>query len=219
MYNFRVENARSEYPAILIFDSLRYFTFIVSKIFWRIKYSGAENIPYDSESGLIIASNHQTYIDPVWICFPVKRKMRFMAWERVFEWFLIGKIIRYLGAFPVNTIRGKKSSYKQALNTLQEGGALIIFPESGRAFSDGKLLPFKHGAVKLAIESNSPILPVTIRGAHRVWARDMKYPHFGKVEIIFHPVLQIPKPPNEKEQNKILVDFTNKLAEVIGADL
>lgn len=186
---------------------------------WRIKYSGTENIPQTSETGLIIASNHQTYIDPVWICLPVKQKMRFMAWERVFEWFLIGKIIRYLGAFPVNTVQGKKSSYKQALNALREGAALIIFPESGRAFSDGKLLPFKRGTVKLAIDSASPILPVSIRGANKIWARDMKYPQTGRVEIIYHPAIEIPKPADEKDEERIIKVFTEKLSEIIGADL
>lgn len=206
-------------PSPLVFNATRYFALFISKILWRVKFTGRENIPQNASGGLIVAANHQTYVDPVWISLPIKRDMRFMAWERTFEWFLLGKIIRYLGAFPVNTKRGGKNSYKLAVDFLKAGATLIIFPESGRAFSDGKLLPFKNGAVKLAIEAAVPILPVTVRGANRAWARDMKYPRFRKVEIIYHPVINIPQPSDKFNQKQILDQFTRKLSEIINSRL
>ncbi len=83
-------------------DVLRLIAYIISKTFWFIRYNGRENIPDKSAGGFLIASNHQTYIDPVWICLPMRRKFRFMAFDRAFEWRIIGPLIRYLGAFPVS---------------------------------------------------------------------------------------------------------------------
>ena len=92
-----------KYPPPLALDAARYVSLFFSKLLWRIRYRQKENIPRDLESGLIVVANHQTYFDPFWICAPMRRKYRFMAWDKAFDWFLIGWLIRYLGAFPVDT--------------------------------------------------------------------------------------------------------------------
>lgn len=169
----------------------RYFSLIISKILWRIKYTNVENIPKESAAGLIISANHQTYFDPFWICIPVKREMRFMAWNKAFGWIFIGRWLRMLGAFPVSLKRGGTiKALKQTLEFLRNGKTVVIFPEGEREFADGKLLPFKTGAVRIALEANVPILPVTVVGGNRIWSRDHKFPRFGKVEIIYHPVIK-----------------------------
>ena len=154
--------------------------FMADKISQLGKYSAKY------ESGLIVVANHQTYFDPFWICFKIHRKFRFMAWDKAFEWFLIGRFIRYLGAFPVSLERGGTvKTLKQTLAALRDGATLVIFPEGSREFSDGKMLEFKTGAARLAIEANVPILPVTVRGGNQVWAQDIKFPRLGKKSKLF----------------------------------
>ncbi|MEZ5425766.1 MAG: lysophospholipid acyltransferase family protein [Pyrinomonadaceae bacterium] len=189
-------------------------------MFWRIKFRGIENIPKDLKGGLLIAPNHQTYLDPVWVCLKVKRNLRFMAWDEAFSWFLIGRLIHYLGAFPVGFNRKDfiKAS-RTALKALQEGATLVIFPEGEREFSDGRLLPFKAGAVRMAMDAEVPILPVTIRGGNRVWAQGMKFPRLGKVEIIYHPLINIPKPVEDREIRSHIEKFNKKLIEIISSPL
>lgn len=209
----------SRYPSPIAIEAVRYFGLALSKSLWRIKFHGTENIPQNLDSGLLVLPNHQTYFDPFWICIPIKRKFRFMAWEKAFEWFLVGDLIRYLGAFPVNLERGGKESLKQALKSLRSGATLIIFPEGEREFSDGHLLPFKNGAVKIAMQAQVPILPVTIRGGNKVWAQDMKRPHFGKVDIFYHPLIEIP-PLNKGTDEREQVDkITDRLEETIKSKL
>ena len=96
---------------------------------------------------------------------------------------------------------------------------MFIFPEGSRGFSDGKLLEFKTGTVRIAIEAGVPILPVTIRGANKVWSQDIKYPHFGKVEIFFHPVLEISKPTDSADQHQYIEELTEKLKTAIESKL
>lgn len=198
-------------------DIVRLTVLIVSKTLWRLEYIGKENIPRNSASGLLIVANHQTYFDPFWIAVPVKRKLRFMAWDRAFDLFLIGRLIRYLGAFPVNLQRGSRQSFRQAIKFLREGANLFIFPEGAREFSNGKLLPFKSGAVKIALKADVPILPVTVSGANRIWAQDMKYPRLGKVKIVFHPLVELKKPAENEEQ--FIADINDRLEKIIESGL
>lgn len=187
----------------------------VSKLLWRIKFTNTENIPQNLEGGLLVISNHQTYLDPFWISLPIKRDLRFMAWDEAFNWFFVGFLIRQLGAFPVNTRFGSRKSYQQSVKLLKAGKTLVVFPEAAREFADGKLLPFKSGAAKLAIQSKVPVLPVTIRGANRVWAREMKFPRFGKIEVVYHPVLNFKEPEQEFSPESV----TMKLIEKIESEL
>ncbi|GIU82271.1 MAG: 1-acyl-sn-glycerol-3-phosphate acyltransferase [Acidobacteria bacterium] len=189
------------YPPPIITEPLRYFALFVSKLLWRIEYHGLENIPQDSSKGFIIAANHQTYLDPFWICIPIKRKYRFMAWEKAFEWFFVGRLIRYFGAFPVNIERATKESFKQAIETLRDGAVLVIFPEGTRELSDGKLLPFKPGVIRIAMKAGAPILPVTIQGANKVWARNHKLPRlWGKIKVFYHPIFHVPSTNENYEE-------------------
>jgi 1-acyl-sn-glycerol-3-phosphate acyltransferase len=212
------QSSISKYPSPIVVDVVRLTALFVSKIFWRIEYAGKENIPRNSERGLLIVANHQTYFDPFWIGIPVKRKLRFMAWDAAFEWFLIGRLIRYLGAFPVNLERGSPQSYRQAIKFLREGANLFIFPEGSREFSDGDLLPFKSGAVKIALQADVPILPVTVSGANKIWAQDMKYPRPGKVKIIFHPLIEVTK-PSAKAVEKYITIVNDRLVKTIESGL
>src|SRR5918997_7203154 len=157
---------------------------------FRLRLTGTENIPRGG-GGLIVAANHQTYIDPFWVAAPFKRQLRFLAWDAVFGWPVAGQIMRWLGAWPLQVNKSDARAYRRSVQWIKRGGALVIFPEGGRGTSDGKLQPLKPGAARLALETGALILPVTIRGGHRVWPKDWKWPRLGRVEIVYHPPLRI----------------------------
>lgn len=173
---------------------MRWGCYLVCKALWFVRYYGRENIPDESKGSFLIAGNHQTYLDPVWICLPIRRPMRFMAWDEAFNWPVIGPIIAYLGAFPVSMeIGGTLKALKQSLRILRSGGALTVFPEGERGRMDGRLRVFKPGVIRIASQAGVPILPVTIRGGNRVWPQQKKYPRFfQRVEVIYHPLMYLP---------------------------
>lgn len=209
-----------KYAPKLVIKLARFISFIAGKLLWRIKYHHRENIPQSLETGLLIVANHQTYFDPFWICAPINRKFRFMAWDKAFNWFLVGWLIQYLGSFPVNTATGRtKDAWREALRSLKDGATLIVFPEGVREFSDGQVLEFKTGAVRIALEAKVPILPVTVRGANKVWAQDMKYPHLNKVEIFYHPLFEIPKPTATENLRAFCENQTESLVKIIKSAL
>ena len=168
---------------------MRPFVRLFSRACWKLKLVGTENIP--SEGGLIIASNHQSYIDPFWISIPVNRPVRYLAWSVAFKWPLVGKVITLLGAWPLQVEGSDPAAIRRSLQWLRDGGVLVIFPEGARSTREGTMTRFKAGAVRLALEANVPILPVTIRGGNQVWPRNQTLPRRGAVEIIYHPLQHI----------------------------
>jgi 1-acyl-sn-glycerol-3-phosphate acyltransferase len=219
-HNKKVASSSNEYAPEWLMILLRFSLFWISKAAWQIKFFGIENIPQNLEGGLIISSNHQTYIDPFWIVIPVKRKLRYMAWDKAYQRPIIGTIMKFLGAFPVGLDGKGSEAYKKSIKILREGATLVIFPEGTREFSDGKLIEFKTGAVRIALEAKVPILPVTLRGANRVWSQEMKYPKFfRKIEVIYHPLMEIPECPKDLETRDFANTLTDKLEEIIRSKM
>lgn len=213
-----MNNQTDKYPARIVVDVLRLTGYVISKIFWFIRYHGRENIPDKSAGGFLIAANHQTYIDPVWICLPMRRRVRYMAIEKAFDWRFVGPLIRYLGAFPVSPEVGI-GAMKEALGSLRNGAALTVFPEGAREFSNGEMFPFKTGAVRIAIAAGVPILPVTVSGGNLIWPQKQKYPRiFRRVEITYHPLLHI-TPDKRLDPRENLEYWTAKLKEIIDPSL
>ncbi len=203
-------------PQRTIVEFVRYFSLFVSKILWRIEFINTENIPVGLEKGFLITPNHQTYFDPFWVCIPIKKDMRYMAWDKAFGMYFFGWLLRLVGAFPVSLTRGgTPKALRDSLKYLREGKALLIFPEGEREYSDGKMLNFKTGAVKLAIAADVPILPVTVRGGNRIWSRDHKFPLPGKIQIYYHPVIHT----SNSEQPKDLQEINDELKQIIASKL
>jgi len=186
-----------------------------SRVLWRLEHKGVENIP--PNSGLIIAANHQSYGDPFWLAIPVNRPIRFLAWSEAFAWPLIGKVITLLGAWPLQ-IEGNPEAIRRSLTWLRDSGVVVIFPEGGRGLPDGSMVRMKGGAVRMALEAGVPILPVTIRGANRVWPANRLFPRLGKVEIVYHPVFNVEQRP-EEETRACVRRETERLAQVIQSAL
>jgi 1-acyl-sn-glycerol-3-phosphate acyltransferase len=212
--------ATFRYPPRIVVGFLRGATFLISKVLWRLRYSGLENVPRHRE-GLVIVANHQTYLDPVWIAIPIQQDLRFMAWDQAFSWPLIGRVIRYLGAFPVKHRAGvTKSAIVEALRALRSGAALLIFPEGEREFADGKLLEFKSGAVHIALNAKAPVLPVSILGGNEIWPQGRSFPRiFRRVHVTFHPVMHLDEVPSGTELDEHLTELNERLVAVIESGI
>lgn len=129
-------------------------------LIFNLKYEGIENLK--SEGGYLICSNHRSFWDPLLIAFGErKRSLKFMAKKELFSFKPFGKIISSLGAFPVNRGSGDIGAVKNAIEVVNEGNILLIFPEGTRS-KTGKLLRAKSGAAYIASEANADIVPVAI---------------------------------------------------------
>lgn len=173
----------------MLINFLKPFGWAILRVLFSVEYQGVENIP--TSGPVIIAGNHPSYLDPVLIGLPVKRKIRFMAWDALFRVPVLGWIISALGAFPVDIRKGHgESAYRQALNILESGQALGIFPEGQRS-EGGPMGDLRTGVARLAIETGAPIIPTTIGGAARAWPKYRLLPKPAKIIVRFHHPLQL----------------------------
>lgn len=197
-------------------DLLRPVVKLFARAAWSITFKGIENIP--AKDGLIIAANHQSYMDPFLIAVAIRRPVRFLAWSVAMEWPVLGKGMKILGAWPLQLEGSDPAAIRRSLQWLRSGGAVMIFPEGGRSKPDGSLGRFKAGAVRIALEARVPILPVTIRGANRAWPAGKYVPRLGKIEIVYHPLFYPETKPGEEPRECARREI-QRLAAIIESEL
>lgn len=146
-----------------------------SKVLFRAKFIGLENIP--KEGRFIIASNHTSMFDPVIILTTTKRKVHFLAKSELFK-FPKSIIFNHLGLIKVDRGVNGSEAYKEAVKCLSNNHVIGIFPEGTRERGRG-VLDFKTGAVRMAKETNSPIIPVGIKGKYKLFKKSITFT-FGK---------------------------------------
>ncbi|MGQ9897780.1 MAG: lysophospholipid acyltransferase family protein [Acidobacteriota bacterium] len=184
------------------------------RVVFTLEYTGVEHVPLTG--AVILAGNHPSYLDPVLISLPIRRRIRFVAWDKLFTIPLLGPLIRFFGAFPVDTTKRDQQAFVQALQILREGEALGIFPEAGLSKDARMNALLKSGAARLALAVSCPIVPVTIAGARAAWSRDQWLPFPRKITVKYHPPLH---PPRLEEADSV-EDAENKaLAHALTEEL
>ena len=145
-------------------------------ILYNPKVYGKENIP--KEGAVVFAGNHRHAFDPVVVMTHTRRFVHYMAKETIFKG-LHGLILKEMGLIKVYRTRNNPKAIEDAENVLIEGGTIGIFPEGTRNKTEEELLRFKHGAVVIAKNTNTPIVPFYINGRYKVFRKGLEL-HFGK---------------------------------------
>jgi len=134
----------------------------------RVHARGLEHI--DPRGSYVFAANHASYLDTPAILANIPVEFRFLAKRELFKIPAIGTHLDRAGHIPV-----ERDDPRASVRTLAEAARIIrerrvsvlIFPEGGRSAS-GKLQEFRDGAAYIAIKAGVPLVPVAIRGTHRL---------------------------------------------------
>ncbi len=143
------------------------------RIMFRPRYLGRDKIPVDGP--LIIAANHLSHIDPAFIMTATKRPVSYMSKKEHFEGAIRRLVFKQVGVIPVDREEGGKEALKGAIEILEEGGAIGIFPEGTRS-RDGKMGKGKTGVARLAALTGAAVVPVAIRQTDGVWPVSKRAP-------------------------------------------
>jgi 1-acyl-sn-glycerol-3-phosphate acyltransferase len=128
-------------------------------LFYNFRIEGKENIPQGG--GLIIASNHRSFADPVIITIPLKRPVTYMAKDSLFKNKLLAAFIRGLGAFPVKRDAASTELFRTTDAILSAKKNLVIFPEGTRQYKN-KVGAGKSGIAMVAARSGADVIPCGI---------------------------------------------------------
>lgn len=147
----------------VLYIILRPFIKLFTLIFIRPKFIGLENIPKDGK--IILAGTHTSIYDSILLISSTKRPIHFLAKKELWK-FPSSIIMSHMGLIPVDRQNKSPDSLIIAKKYLKDNKLVLIFPEGTTEKEYGKLLPFKMGAIKLAYDTNTKIVPFAISGKY-----------------------------------------------------
>jgi 1-acyl-sn-glycerol-3-phosphate acyltransferase len=151
---------------------------IVGRIFFHYRALHRERM---LQSGpVILAANHQSYLDPPLLGIASDRAIYFLARKTLMNIPVLGWLLPRINVIPVNQDAADRSALKALVRILRSGNAALVFPEGSRTL-DGKLQPAQPGLGFVIAKTLAPVVPMRIFGAHEAWPR-------GSNKIRLHPI-------------------------------
>jgi 1-acyl-sn-glycerol-3-phosphate acyltransferase len=174
----------------------------------RTRVEGLENIPPGT---VLFAANHTSNADGPAIVGAIPRRIAILGKKSLFTIPIVGTAFRLAHFVPVDRHnRGQAAaSIEVAAEKMKNGVSFLIYPEGTRS-SDGRLLPFRRGAIALAIKAGVPVVPVACSGAHRVIPKKSYRITPGEVVVRFCPAI---------DSSQFSMARRNELAERVHASI
>jgi acyl-[acyl-carrier-protein]-phospholipid O-acyltransferase/long-chain-fatty-acid--[acyl-carrier-protein] ligase len=144
---------------------LRFIGVVITRIVYRIRVLGAENVPV--EGGALLVCNHVSWVDALLLLATQQRRIRFLMERSIYETPILRPLFRLMGVIPISTADSPKkviASLREARKALDEGFLVCIFAE-GAITRTGMMHGFRSGFEHIVKDSPHPILPVYIGGA------------------------------------------------------
>jgi len=138
---------------------------------------------------VILAMNHQSYLDPPLAGITCDRAVYFLARRTLLDVPLLGRLLPKLNVIPVNQEGIDRSALKALIRVLKAGNAALVFPEGSRTV-DGSLQPAEPGLGLVIAKTLAPVVPMRIFGAHEALPRGGGGLHFVPITIVIgEPIL------------------------------
>jgi 1-acyl-sn-glycerol-3-phosphate acyltransferase len=182
----------------MLYAILKPLVVLLMRLYFRIERRGWRHVPLTGP--VLLVANHASVLDPPLIGGMTPRPVSFLAKAELFRVPLFGGFIRRLNARPVRREGSDPAALRTALRLLEEGRALLVFPEGTRG-DDAHLRPAKPGAGMLAVLSQAPVVPVYVRGTGRAWPRGQSVPRPAKVQVWFGPPLTFASGPGPRKES------------------
>lgn len=145
---------------------------------YDVEVEGDARLP---DGPVVLAANHRSFMDSVFLALVVDRSVSFLAKAEYFDRRLTAWMFRWTGQIPLRRgdPAGARRAIDAALGVLARGGVVGVYPEGTRS-RDGMLHRGNLGPARLAATSGAPIVPVGLLGTDKVQAPDERLPHVGK---------------------------------------
>ena len=153
----------------------------------RVRVEGIEHIP---PRACVFVANHASNLDPMVMIPAIPRRVGILVKRELFRIPIFSTAMRLAQFVPV--VRGDRKStgatVAMAVENLRKGFSYVVFSEGTRS-PDGRLRPFKPGALTMAMEAGVSIVPVSVGGTHRLLAKGKTIVRPGEATIRFAPAM------------------------------
>src|SRR5277367_280011 len=149
----------------------------------RFRVVGAERIPPGT---CLFAANHTSAIDASAVVGAIPRRIAILLKRSIFRWPVVGRSFLVAGFIPVDRTSRESavSALDKATVAMRNGQSFLIYPEGTRS-PDGRLQPFKKGAVTMAINAGVYVVPMACSNAHRVMKKKSLKIQPGEIVVEF----------------------------------
>jgi 1-acyl-sn-glycerol-3-phosphate acyltransferase len=151
-------------------------------VYFRWSIFNPERVP--QMGGVILASNHASFLDPPLVGSGLHRDINYLARESLFRFPGIGALLRSWNSVPVDRDGGGAAGLRAILDRLLAGGAIILFPEGTRT-TDGQLQKARSGIGLTVIKSDAVVIPVRVFGTFEAYGKNHKFPRPRKVAVTY----------------------------------
>jgi len=159
----------------------RFLLNVFCRVWLRLRDYHRDRVP--AEGAVIIAANHVSYLDPIFICCSIKRLVIGLARASVFKAPVLGRALYSWNVIPVDQ-EGSGRGLKSFFTRLLAGDAVMIFPEGERS-PTGQILEPQPGVGLIILKSTAPVVPVKVFGAFEAFGRHHTIPRPYSVQIKF----------------------------------
>jgi len=170
----------------IYYHSCCFLVRVLSFIFCPVRTFGTDNLP--KTGGFLLASNHQSHLDPMLIPSFCPRRLRFIAKDSLFRIPIVGPIIRFGGGIPIKRGKADRGALDRAVQELEKGYGILIFPQGTRG---GEKI--QAGVGFLSAQTGKPVVPLYIEGTDKILPKGVKFPRRGPVRMIIGKPLRFSK--------------------------
>jgi 1-acyl-sn-glycerol-3-phosphate acyltransferase len=193
---YRPEDPTRERP---VGAAVRRVAAALLRLLFRIRMVGTEHVP--ATGPVLLAGNHTGFLDGPFVMILLDRPTAFLVkselWDSPFR-----RVLAFAGQIPVRRGTPDRTALRRALDVLERGGVLGMFPEGTRG--EGRLESVQHGIGYIALRAGCPVVPVVCTGTAEALPKGAKLPRFGtRIQITFGAPFQVDVAGNPRARSTV----------------
>jgi 1-acyl-sn-glycerol-3-phosphate acyltransferase len=189
-------------------------TQLLAQVFFQFRVIHPERVI--QEGPVILAMNHESYLDPPLAGIACRRAIYFLARKSLLDIPILGSLLPKLNVIPVDQEGGDRSALKALIRVLRRDECVLVFPEGSRT-EDGNLQPALSGIGLVIAKTRAPVVPMRIFGAHHALPRGGGKLRFCPITIVVGEPLRFTEEEVAGTGREVYPRLSEKVMKAIGA--
>lgn len=194
--------------------TIYHLTRLIARVFFRFRVVHPERVI--QEGPVILAMNHESYLDPPFAGIGCRRAIYFLARKSLLDVPVLGWILRKLNVIPVDQEGGDRSALKALIRILRANHGTLVFPEGSRTL-DGNLQPPQPGIGFVIAKTLAPVVPMRIFGARQALPRGGGRLRFCSITIVVGEPLRFSAADLEGNGREVYSCLSQRVMDAIAA--